>query len=177
VRIKQVRKNQGMSQKDLANCIGVTPSHISQIESNLIYPSLPVLYKVAEHLSVEVSSFFQDKTLPVKTVFSRGNAVNISLPDMPKDSIYAQQLTPPDLDAKVELYLIQILPEKKLPAHFFAYKGEEIGHVLSGKIKVFCQNEMHALEAGDTIYLKTDFPAHWINPGPETAKLLWIKVR
>jgi len=177
VRIKQVRKNQGMSQKDLANCIGVTPSHISQIESNLIYPSLPVLYKVAEHLSVEVSSFFQDKTLPVKTVFSRGNAVNISLPDMPKDSIYAQQLTPPDLDAKVELYLIQILPEKKLPAHFFAYKGEEIGHVLSGKIKVFCQNETHALEAGDTIYLKTDFPAHWINPGPETAKLLWIKVR
>lgn len=177
VRIKQIRKNQGMSQKDLANCIGVTPSHISQIESNLIYPSLPALYKIAENLSVEVGSFFQDKTLPVKTVFFRGNAVNISMPDMPKDTIYAQQLTPPDLDGKVELYLIQILPEKKLPSHFFVYKGEELGHVLSGKVQVYCQNESHVLEAGDTIYLKTDFPTQWINPGPETVKLLWMKVK
>ncbi len=176
-RIKKIRKNQGMSQKELAKLIGVTPSNISQIESNLIYPSLPALYKIAENLSVEVGSFFQDKTLPVKTVFPRGNAVNISMPDMPKDSIYAQQLTPPDLDSKAELYLVQILPEKKLPAHFFVYKGEELGYVLSGRIKVFSQNQSHTLEAGDTIYLKADIPTQWINPGPETAKLLWMKVK
>jgi len=177
LRIKKIRKKQGMSQKELSKLIGVTPSNISQIESNLIYPSLPALYKIAENLSVDVSSFFQDKTLPVKTVFPKGKGVKISMPDMPKDSIFAQQLTPPDLDGKAEPYLIQILPEKKLPAHFFVHKGEEIGYVLSGKIKVVSQNETHTLETGDTIYLKSDIPTQWVNPGPETAKLLWLKVK
>jgi len=176
-RIKKIRKKQGMSQKELAKLIGVTPSNISQIESNLIYPSLPALYKIAENLSVEVGSFFQDKTLPVKTVFPKGKGVKISMPDMPKDSIYAQQLTPPDLDGKAEPFLIQILPEKKLPVHFFVHKGEELGYVLSGKIKVVSQNETHTLEAGDTIYLKSDIPTQWVNPGPEMAKLLWLKVK
>jgi transcriptional regulator with XRE-family HTH domain len=177
VRIKQIRKKQGMSQKELSKLIGVTPSNISQIESNLIYPSLPALYKIAENLSVEMSSFFQDKTLPVKTVFPKGKGVKISMPDMPKDSIYAQQLTPPDLDGKAESYLIQILPEKKLSSHFFVHKGEELGYVLSGKVNVVCQNETHTLEAGDTIYLKADIPTQWVNPGPETVKILWIKVK
>ena len=176
-RIKKIRKNQGMSQKELAKSIGVTPSNISQIESNLIYPSLPALFKIAENLSVEAGSFFQDQTLPVKTVFSRENAVNISIPDMPKDSIYAQQLTPPDLDGKAELYLIQILPEKKLPAHFFVHKGEEAGYLLSGNLKMVTQNETRDLDAGDTIYLKTTLPTQWVNPGPEMVKLLWLKIK
>lgn len=177
LRIKKIRKKQGMSQKELSKLIGVTPSNISQIESNLIYPSLPALYKIAENLSVEVSSFFQDKTLPVKTVFPKSKGIKISMPDMPKDSIYAQQLTPPDLDGKAEPYLIQILPEKKLPSHFFVHKGEELGYVLSGKVNVVSQNETHTLEAGDTIYLKADIPTQWVNPGPETVKLLWLKIK
>ena len=176
-RIKKIRKKQGMSQKELSKLIGVTPSNISQVESNLIYPSLPALYKIAENLSVEVGSFFQDKTLPVKTVFPKGNGVKISMSDMPKESIYAQQLTPPDLDGKAELYLIQILPEKKLPAHFFVHKGEEAGYILSGSLKMVSQNETHNLEAGDTIYLKTVIPTQWVNPGPEMAKLLWLKIK
>jgi transcriptional regulator with XRE-family HTH domain len=176
-RIKKIRKNQGMSQKELAKCIGVTPSNISQIESNLIYPSLPALFKISEHLSVEPGSFFQDQTMPVKTVFPRENAVNISMPDMPKDSVYAQQLTPPDLDGKAELFLIQILPEKKLPAHFFVHKGEEAGYLLAGTLKMVSQNESRDLKAGDTVYLKTVLPTQWVNPGPEMAKLLWIKIK
>jgi len=177
VRIKQIRKKQGMSQKELSKLIGVTPSNISQIESNLIYPSLPALYKIAENLTVDVSSFFQDKTLPVKTIFPKGKGVKISMPDMPKDSIYARQLTPPDLDGKAEPYLIQILPGKKLPSHFFVHNGEEFGYVLSGTIKVVSQNETHTLAAGDTIYLKADIPTQWLNPGPEMAKLLWLKIK
>lgn len=176
-RIKNIRKDQGMSQKELSALIGVTPSNISQIESNLIYPSLQALYKIAESLSVDVGSFFQDRTLPVKTLFHRDQAVKVNLPDMPKDSVFAQQLTPPDLDAKVDFYLIQILPDKKLPAHFFVHKGEEAGYLLSGTLTVTTQNEAHTLEAGDVLYLKTTIPTQWTNPGPETAKLLWLKMK
>ncbi len=176
-RIRDTRKKQGMSQKELSALIGVTPSNISQIESNLIYPSLPALYKIAETLSVEVGSFFQDGDQSLRTVFPRKTGVKISLPDMPKDSVDALQITPPDLGGKAEMYMIRILPGKKLPAHFFVHKGEEAGYVIEGPIKMATQSGSHSLETGDAVYLKTDFPTQWINPGPDTALLLWMKVR
>ena len=176
-RIKEIRKQQGMSQKELAALIGVTPSNISQIESNLIYPSLPALFKIAESLSVAAGSFFQDGAPPVRTVFPKGSGVKITMPDMPKDSLDAVQITPPDLGGKAELYLVRILPGKKLPAHFFVHKGEEAGYVLEGSLSIVSPNGVQELTAGDAIYLKADFPTQWINPGPETAKLLWMKVR
>ena len=45
--IKNFRKKQGLSQKELAEKTGVTPSSISQVEKNLIYPSLPALFRIA----------------------------------------------------------------------------------------------------------------------------------
>lgn len=176
-RIKTIRKNQGMSQKYLAKLIGVTPSNISQIENNLIYPSLPALYKLADHLSVEVGSFFQDRTLDIKTVFPGEQALDIQLSNMPKASIQVKQLTPPDLNGNAEVFLIEILPDRKLPAHFFVHKGEELGYVLSGSLSVIMENETQTVKAGDTVYLKTVIPSQWNNPGPDTATMLWLKFR
>ena len=59
-RLKELRTKRGLSQTELAKLVGVTPSTISQVESNQIYPSLPALIKMAEILSVEVSSFFKE---------------------------------------------------------------------------------------------------------------------
>ena len=58
-RLKELRMKRGLSQTELAKLVGVTPSTISQVESRLIYPSLPALLKMAEVLSVEISTFFQ----------------------------------------------------------------------------------------------------------------------
>ncbi len=176
-RIKLIRTRQGMSQKQLAKQIGVTPSNISQIESNLIYPSLPALYKIAETLSVLPGSFFQDETLPAKLVFAKENAVDISLAAMPKDAVSARQLTPPDFDAAAEVYLIEVMPGKKLPAHFFVHKGEETGHMLSGTLKVVTHSQSYLVGPGDTLYFKTTVPEQWINPGDEPARILWLKIK
>ena len=50
LRLKEFRLRRGLSQTELAKLVGVTPSTISQVESNLIYPSLPALMKMAEAL-------------------------------------------------------------------------------------------------------------------------------
>jgi DNA-binding XRE family transcriptional regulator len=59
LRMKDLRKKKGFSQKELAGYVGVTPSTISQIESSTIYPSIPALFKIGEVLGVEISAFFQ----------------------------------------------------------------------------------------------------------------------
>ncbi|MBI5571265.1 MAG: helix-turn-helix domain-containing protein [Desulfomonile tiedjei] len=178
LRLKEIRTKRGLSQTELAKLVGVTPSTISQVESNLIYPSLPALLKVAEVLSVEVSSFFQARSETTKRLlFASSDAVEVKFPDVPEGTVVAKVLTPVDFDAKAEPYLLEIAPEAKLPSHFFVHKGEEVGYLLSGKLQMTVDKAVYKLRAGDLVYLTAEMPNSWVNPGPTVARLLWIKVK
>lgn len=177
-RVKELRIRRGISQTELARLIGVTPSNISQVESSQIYPSVPALLKIAETLGVDMSSFFQEsEKKSERVVFPASEASDMQFPDLPKDSILVQRLFPIDIDGKAEPYLIEILPEKSLPSHFFFHKGSEMGYVLSGNIQMKLGRAEHRLSAGDTVYLEKENPSRWKNEAAEPARLLWIKIK
>ncbi|HED00913.1 MAG TPA: cupin domain-containing protein [Proteobacteria bacterium] len=73
--------------------------------------------------------------------------------------------------------IIEIEPNKELPVHFFIHKGEEMGYVLSGKLRMTLNMASYTVRAGDVIYLTTEMPSQWKNPGPNVARLLWIKAK
>jgi transcriptional regulator with XRE-family HTH domain len=177
-RLKSIRSKRGLSQTELAKLVGVTPSTISQIESNQIYPSLPALIKMAEILSAKVSSFFGEKdNSSDRVIFSHSQASDFQFPGLSKGTIKGKALTPADFDTKAEPYLIEIPSDKSLASHFFAHKGEEMGYLLSGKLQLKLRNELYTAQTGDVIYLTTEMPSEWKNPGPDPASLLWIKVK
>ena len=177
-RLKEFRTKRGLSQTELAKLVGVTPSTISQVESNLIYPSLPALLKMAEVLAVELSSFFTESVdMTNRMIFPEGEAVDIKLPNLPEGNINAKLLTPVDFKPKAEPYLLEIQPKKSLPAHFFIHKGEEIGYLLSGKLQLKLEKSVYNIRSGDVIYFTSEVPSQWKNPGPSTARLLWIKIK
>ena len=178
LRLKELRVKRGLSQTELAKLVGVTPSTISQVESNLIYPSLPALLKMAEILSVGVSTFFQEATdLKNRVIFPASEAVNIKLPDLPEGSIDAKRLTPIDFEPRAEPYLIEIPPHKSVPSHFFIHKGEEAGYVLTGKLQIKLEKAVYTAGPGDVIYLTSEMPTQWKNPGNSVARLLWLKIK
>jgi transcriptional regulator with XRE-family HTH domain/KaiC/GvpD/RAD55 family RecA-like ATPase len=174
-RVKKIRKRQTMSQKEMANRVGVTPSTISQIESGTIYPSIPALFKIAQVLNVSPAAFFRDGTATADRIVLSGGSP-VSFPDLPKQDISGYRLSPPDFETAAEPYLIDIPEGKKLPAHFFIHKGEEMGYVLSGSLELKVGSRVHQAAAGDVIYLTADHPGYWQNTGTETARLLWIKI-
>ncbi|MDZ7833818.1 MAG: helix-turn-helix domain-containing protein [Desulfobacterales bacterium] len=176
-RVRDLRSKRGISQSELGKLVGVTPSNISQVESNQIYPSITALMKMAEILSVEVGAFFQDKAGEDNAcVFQGAAATEVQLPDMPKDALIVKQLTPLDSGARVEAYLIEVLPGKLLPAHFFVHKGEEFGYLLNGKLEVAFGAAKSFMRAGDIIHLTTRMPSQWQNTGTGSAKVLWLKL-
>ncbi|MGC8603459.1 MAG: helix-turn-helix domain-containing protein [Desulfomonilaceae bacterium] len=178
LRLKDVRTKRGLSQTELARLVGVTPSTISQIESNLIYPSLPALLKMGEVLAIDVSYFFQDRVdLAKRIVFSDSEAMEIKLNDIPEGIVMAKLLTPVDFEVKAEPYMIELAPEAKVPCHFFVHKGDEVGFLLSGHLNMTVEKASYKLKAGDVIYLTTEMPNQWINPGPGVAKLIWLKIK
>ncbi len=177
-RLKELRAKKGLSQTDLAKLVGVTPSTISQVESNHIYPSLPALIKMADVLSVDISSFFYESAEErQRLVFSADDAVEVKLGDLPAGALSARLLTPMDLDRKAEPYIIDVPPKTSLPSHFFMHKGEEVGYVLAGRLQMKIKKAVHNARAGDVIYLSSEMPTNWHNPGRTPARLLWLKIK
>ncbi len=176
-KIKSVRLMRGISQKELAGLTGVTPSTISQVEKNLIYPSLPALFRIAESLSVEVATLFKEhgaqQNVYVYPVSSRSAT---SLAKIVKDDAHAELLLPPDIDTPVEATIIRIRPGKKLAGHFFAHKGSELGYLISGQLKMTVDNQSYKVNPGDIIYLQKDIPGSWSNISEQNAELLWLKL-
>lgn len=174
-RLKELRKKRGFSQTELARLVGVTPSTISQVESNQIYPSLQALYKITEILSVDMSSFFSETDFKnPRIVFPLRKAIDIQPMHVPKNSCRIKLLTPLDFTSTVESYYIEIYPNKILNNHFFINKVEEIGHVLAGRLQVRFENRSFELKEGDTIHITNEIPIRWENAENEMGKLLWF---
>lgn len=124
VRLKELRIKKGLSQTELAKLVGVTPSTISQVENNQIFPSLPALFKMSEILSVEPGAFFQKTELFAhQVIFKAEEAIEVQLPRMPKESVHVSLLTKVGLDSKIEPYILDILPGTKLSPIFSCIKG------------------------------------------------------
>ncbi|MFV0437486.1 MAG: cupin domain-containing protein [Desulfopila sp.] len=177
-KIKSVRLMRGISQKKLARMTGVTPSTISQVEKSLIYPSLPALFRIAESLEVEVATLLKEAGRPRDLyVHPAASRSTITLAKNIKDGATAALLLPPEIESAVEVTLVRILPGRRLPSHFFAHKGEEMGYLLTGRLEMTIENQSYEVQAGDMMHLQKDTPGGWSNISDQTAELLWIKVR
>ncbi|MCU0575140.1 MAG: helix-turn-helix domain-containing protein [Syntrophobacteraceae bacterium] len=177
VRLRELRTRRGISQTELARLVGVTPSTISQVESNLIYPSLPALLKMAEVLGVEVNSFFQEKSSGAqKVVFSGSDATEIKFSELPAGCLYGKSLYPVDAELKAEPVLLEVPPHTSIPSHFFFHKGEEMGYVISGSLTMRLKGTDYTVHEGDVAYLKTQMPSQWTNAGDEAARILWVRI-
>ncbi|MBR1680542.1 helix-turn-helix transcriptional regulator [bacterium] len=62
-RIKELRKNCGLTQEKLAELIDIETGSLSAIESGRHFPSLPTLEKIAENLNTELVQLFEFKSL------------------------------------------------------------------------------------------------------------------
>lgn len=60
ITIKSKRKEYELTQEELAEKAGVTPSYIGQIERGKTYPSFEVLARITTMLSIDANSYFSD---------------------------------------------------------------------------------------------------------------------
>lgn len=62
LRIRQLRKNKGLSLEELAHLAGVHPNYLSEAECGKKNFSLTTMEKIAKALEVAVSEFFSGQT-------------------------------------------------------------------------------------------------------------------
>jgi len=170
-KIRDARLKLGMSQKDLADKIGLTSSFISQTENNQISPSLNSFLQIATALNIKPSALLQnDKKKDDARWLIRNRAVRDTLIEKTAEYSVFSIVS----DTKLSACIIVLNKAAQLDRHFFQQKKDELIYVLRGTISVVIDNREQELTAGDTIYLKDSLPAGWINNSYEEAELFIV---
>ena len=169
-KIKELRKNKGMIISDLAEQSELSSGIISQIERDMVSPSIVTLWKIAQSLGVSVGYFFDEEPKnSISPVITKNNRKTISASS--NNAIY--ELLSQDLNRKIEFLYITIKAGDYSTKDFVTHEGEECGIVIKGRLMVKTNNEEYILEEGDSIYFDSMTPHRYINIGEEVCESVW----
>ena len=170
-KLKEERVRTGMSQKELADKVNLTPSFLSQLENNQVSPSLSTYIQLCRALGIDPGLLLE--TGPGRTtapwlvrkqdIFSR----------VPVREDYAK-VYEAATGKKVSARIVVLPPGVAMNRHFFYHKDEELVFVLEGDISVMIEGREEHISAGDMIHLQESFPSHWKNEGGGEARLLIV---
>ncbi len=169
-RLREVRVKSGMSQKELAGRVSLTPSFISQLESNQISPSLSSFLQICAALGVNPAHFIVDSMPEPFPLFFRRERVLSS----PATLDEGARVCPIVSGEKISARLVILSPEMSLFRHLLSERAPEFVYLLHGDISVTLKGRNEKLHDGDSVYLKDTFPSQWKNEGGDEAELLVI---
>jgi transcriptional regulator with XRE-family HTH domain len=168
-KIKELRTKIGMSQKELADKVDLTPSFISQLENNQINPSLNSFIQICNALGVNFSTLFEENKsedaqwlIKKEKIFSH---LSINENGLKGYSIVN--------NGNVSGTLILLEPYTKTE-NFIPAEGIKLIYVLKGAISVVIKNKGETLRSGDSMYLKKEVPSLLKNEGGDKAELLLL---
>ena len=81
--ISTLRKEKGMTQKDIADKLGITDKAVSKWELDIAFPDTATIPKLAEILGVSVEELMQAKSVPTTGHKGAGYLINIILKAIP----------------------------------------------------------------------------------------------
>jgi quercetin dioxygenase-like cupin family protein len=83
-----------------------------------------------------------------------------------------EALLPQDT-TRLEAFLVRLAPGSS-DNTAYPHQGEEFSFVIAGSIRYMVGDESYLLQAGDTIYHKSNLPHLWQNVGQEEALVLTV---
>ncbi len=166
-KIKQMRNQKGLTQKELADRCELTKGYISQLENDLNSPSIATLTDILAALGSNLAEFFQEET-EEKIVYSKNEFI-----EKDENGILWNWLIPNAQKNMLEPVMVE-LAENVATAIDIPHEGEEFGYVLEGRIAIVLGNKHHLCKKGEAFYYTANKPHYILNKGKNAARFLWI---
>lgn len=171
--IRKARRGRDMVLQELADKADLSISFLSQVERNLLTPSVSALKRIADVLDIPAGSLMFGAESRKGGVgiglVRRGNRKRVVFPD---SQIEYEMLTP-DLRRRMSALWL------KAPAHaesgpVFAHDGEDAVIVLKGRLQIEIGGVWYALGKGDSLYFSSELPHRWRNDSDTVAEVIWV---
>ena len=186
-RIRRERRARGLSLRDLADRLGVSPSLISQVETGRAMPSVSTLYALATELDVSLDDLLFNGRRPASghgrrshgrpsacrryRSSGRVSGSGSASPRVSCGSAFTSSSTP-GLDF---LHVIYDVGGASSPAMTSQrHEGHEWGYVISGTLQVTIGFDEYVLGPGDAISIDWSVPHRLANVGDEPIHGIWF---
>jgi len=168
-KIKELRSRIGMSQKELADKVDLTPSFISQLESNQITPSLHSFIQICNALGVSMSDAIEKKSEDTQWLIRKEKIFsNLSFKESGVKGFNIVK------NGTMSGALMVIEPFAKIKRPDLPTEGRKLLFVLKGDISVIIDSQAETLGSGDSIYLKENVVSLLRNEGGDSAEILIV---
>jgi transcriptional regulator with XRE-family HTH domain len=188
-RLRRERAERGLSLRELARRLDVSPSLVSQIETGKIQPSVRTLYAMVSELGVSLDDVFHSEP-SVRIGRRHGSAAGELMPVESAGHVQQAGSRPVvDLESGVRWerltarnepgveFLMTVYPpgSESGPADALVrHTGREFGIVLKGRLGLTVGFEEYLLEAGDSVFFDSTVPHRLHNEGEETVEAVWV---
>ena len=175
-KVRRLRKQWNLSLQQLADRSEVSTAAIHKVEQGTMVPTITTLLKLAAALEQPVSYFVdEEQESPSYVVFTPADA---------RRSIYTphQGLTLGGISGPYGQYFVatavaEVAPGADSGEPPLRHPGEELIHMLSGRLEVDVGDRSFQLRRGDSIHFRTDFEHRWRNPARQVARAVWTALR
>jgi transcriptional regulator with XRE-family HTH domain len=173
-RIKALRQERSLQQRQLAEKATLTPSMVSQIESGRLTPSLNTLGRIAAALGVPIATLFDGQPAGHFQVTRRKDCPVVSFDgSSEKWTVLGAGLFEGKIRAVVST--LEARGKGVTTDKVVIKPGQmKLFYVLDGTVGLRYNGERQTLEAGDSALLDGGLPHGWENLGTRKARVLWV---
>jgi DNA-binding XRE family transcriptional regulator/quercetin dioxygenase-like cupin family protein len=174
--IRNARERRGLSLRELARRVNVSPSFVSQIELGKANPSVGTLYSLVSVLGTTLDDLIGDRGSP-------GTWPRVDVPVQPAvgrkrvemSGVAWERLTQAH-DPYVDFLHVEYAPGSSscAPDQLMRHGGREYGHLLHGRLDVQVGFETYSLGPGDSIHFDSMTPHRLSNPYDEPCTAVWF---
>lgn len=180
-RLRSERERLGISLREIARRVGVSPSLVSQIELDRVNPSVSTLYALVTALGMTMSEVFGDSRSEERVVRQLREGLAVQ-PETRRvinlaSGVHWELLTP-DSDPHVEfLYVVYPVGAESCPGDaLMTHGGREYGYVSSGTLGVQVGFEHYELGPGGSIAFDSSSPHRLWTIGDEPVHGIWVVI-
>jgi len=185
-RLREERTRKGISQRELARRLGLSPSLISQLESGMSKPSVGTLYAIVTELGVSLDQVIRGESFSAESNPSDTEVGTVTTPLLHLGEREAVDLasgvrweeltakTEPGIDFLHATYEVggASTPDESLMRHH----GREYGYVISGTLGIQIAFNTYELGPGDSIGFESTRPHRLYNNGDVPVHAIWLVV-
>lgn len=172
-KLRARRRLLNMTLDQVATRAGCSESMLSKIETAKVNPSLTLLRRLAEALSVNVAALFDD-TGPAQVVYRAGCRPRLD-DDVLRhgDGVILERLVPdaPGVTLQANVHIVAVGGASD---GLISHAGEEVGYVLEGTVELSVDDRVWRLEPGDSFHFRSERPHGYRNVGETPARILWV---
>lgn len=171
IKLKELRKLNAMTLKDLAKETNMSVGYLSQIERNISSPTINVLFTLSRALDVNISYFFDlitEDNIPQEQYIVRGH--------QRKKLSFAKGISDCLLNTN-SINSLQVLLSTFEPGasvkDAYCHDGEECGLVLAGMLELWIDEEKFILYQNDSFSFPSTKRHRYTNPSITPTVVVW----